>query len=213
MTPAERMYTYAQSQQISMQTGLIGHLRADMDVTGTGFFTSWFDFRESLKTSEFKAEFDEVINACRFNEQYGGILSSRERMKKYCRNHLEAGFDGSYCTEYGFRVDTENYSYMMRLNPQKADYELYCFCYKREYLDRHMRNAEKGIRFIDSNYNELFHISDGGKVMIITSNNERLEHTCRYIDDTHVEVGRNLYHICEFAEHMERFGNKVVPLS
>ena len=62
MIEAEDKYTFRQSTQISMQTGLIGHLRADMDTDGNGFFSSWFDFREELKTDEFKAEFDEVIN-------------------------------------------------------------------------------------------------------------------------------------------------------
>lgn len=38
ITPAERMYTYAQSQQISMQTGFIGYLRADFGSTGKEFF-------------------------------------------------------------------------------------------------------------------------------------------------------------------------------
>ena len=60
MIEAEDKYTFRQSTQISMQTGLIGHLRADMDTDGKGFFSSWFDFREELKTDEFKAEFDEV---------------------------------------------------------------------------------------------------------------------------------------------------------
>lgn len=34
---AEDKYTFRQSTQISMQTGLIGHLRADMDTDGNGF--------------------------------------------------------------------------------------------------------------------------------------------------------------------------------
>lgn len=37
----EQKYTFAQSQQISMQTGLIGYLRADMDSSGKGFFSSY----------------------------------------------------------------------------------------------------------------------------------------------------------------------------
>ena len=65
MIEAEDKYTFRQSTQISMQTGLIGHLRADMDTDGNGFFSSWFDFREELKTDEFKAEFDDVINSLR----------------------------------------------------------------------------------------------------------------------------------------------------
>lgn len=60
MIEAEDKYTFRQSTQISMQTGLIGHLRADMDTDDNGFFSSWFDFREELKTDEFKAELDEV---------------------------------------------------------------------------------------------------------------------------------------------------------
>ena len=60
MIEAEGKYTFRQSTQISMQTGLIGHLRADMDTDGNGFFSSWFDFREELKADEFKAELDEV---------------------------------------------------------------------------------------------------------------------------------------------------------
>ena len=71
MIEAEDKYTFRQSTQISMQTGLIGHLRADMDTDGNGFFSSWFDFREELKTDEFKAEFDDVINSLR---EEGDIL-------------------------------------------------------------------------------------------------------------------------------------------
>ena len=41
MIEAEDKYTFRQSTQISMQTGLIGHLRADMDTDGNGFFSSW----------------------------------------------------------------------------------------------------------------------------------------------------------------------------
>ena len=37
VTLPERSYTYSQSQQISMQTGFIGYLRADMDSNGEGF--------------------------------------------------------------------------------------------------------------------------------------------------------------------------------
>lgn len=65
MIEAEDKYTFRQSSQISGQTGLIGYLRADMDTDGNGFFSSWNDWRKDLKTDEFKAEFDEVINSLR----------------------------------------------------------------------------------------------------------------------------------------------------
>lgn len=37
MTPEERNYCYSQSQQISMQTGLIGHLRGTWAATAKAF--------------------------------------------------------------------------------------------------------------------------------------------------------------------------------
>ena len=123
MIEAEDKYTFRQSTQISMQTGLIGHLRADMDTDGNGFFSSWFDFREELKTDEFEAEFDEVINSLR---EEGDILHNRRALAKYCyctpqsRMQEEPGY-------YGVRVDTKKYAYLLRLNPDRGEYNLYCY--------------------------------------------------------------------------------------
>lgn len=211
MTPAERNYCYSQSQQISMQTGLIGHLRADMDSNGKGFFSTFFDFRADLKSEDFKAEFDEVINALRFDENYGGALKDRSALAAYCRRTPESSFCGDG-REFGFRADTEQYSYMLRLNPNRGEYNLYCYCYQRKWLDRHLQQAERGIRFINPNYKELFRIPDGDKIRIIQPDGTHFDRTCRYIDEYHLEVGSGLYHICQLAELMERNGNTVIPL-
>ena len=206
-TKAERMYTYSQSQQISMQTGCIGHLRADMDTNGEGFFSSWDDFRKDLKTQEFKDEFDSVLNAMREN---GGLLSNRTALSKYCYSTPASDFgDGR---EFGVRVDTDVYSYLMRLNPHKGEYNLYCYCYRKDWLDDHLKQAERGIRFIDPNYNEKFRLQDGGTIRVQCTDGTRFDEPCRYIDNYHLEVGRNLYHICEFAERMEQCGNTVKPV-
>ena len=113
---------------------------------------------------------------------------------------------------YGVRVDTEQYAYLLRLNPNKGDYDLYCYCYERQWLDNHMRKAEKGIRFITPDYKELFRLADGDSIRIKPPDGEESDRVCRYIDDYHVEVGQNLFHICEFAEIMQRNGNTVIPL-
>lgn len=207
LKPEERNYTYKQSQQISMQTGCIGHLRADMDTNGMGFFSSWDDFRRDLKTQAFKDEFDSVINTLR---EDGGILSNRSTLSKYCYSTPDSAFGND--REYGVRVDTEKYAYLMRLNPHKGEYNLYCYCYEREWLDRHLRNAERGIRFISSDYTELFRLKDGDQIRIIDEDGTMADRICRYIDEYHVEVGNNLFHICEFAERMEQNGNTVIPL-
>ena len=70
----------------------------------------------------------------------------------------------------------------------------------------------KDIRFIDSHYKDLFRIPDGGTIRITFSNGEKADRTCTYIDDYHVKVGNNVFHICEFAERMEQNGNKVEPV-
>ena len=171
LTEAERKYTFSQSQQLSMQTGLIGYLRADFGSNGNEFWTTWNDFRKDLKTDDFKKD----------------------------RNH------------YGVRVDTERYSYLMRLNPNRGEYNLYCYCYQKEWLNNHLKNAERGIRFIDPHYQEQFRIADGEKISIKLGDGKTMERTCRYIDDYHLEVGTNLYHICEFAELCERNGHTVEP--
>ena len=115
------------------------------------------------------------------------------------------------------RADTQKHAYILRLNPQEGDYNLYCYCYRKDWLDRHLKNAEKGIRFIDPNYKELFRIEDGDKVRYSTRSGETRQMTCRYIDDYHFEAnsyrGNNLYHICEFAELYQNHGcHGIIPL-
>lgn len=208
LTEKEDKYTFSNSMQISMQCGLIGHLRADMDSDGNGFFSSWEDYRKELKTDEFKDEFDKVINSLR---EEGDILYNRKALAKYCYSSPQAKMNNEQ-DYYGVRVDTEKYAYLCRLNPNKGEYNLYCYCYIKDWLDKHIRSAEKGIRFITPEYKEKFRISDGEKIRITFSDGEVKDRVCRYIDDSHMEVGDDLYHICEFAERMEQCGATFIPL-
>lgn len=206
----EKMYTYSQSQQISMQTGLIGYLRADMGTNGNEFFSTWNEYSEKLKTQGFIKEFDYVINSLRED-----FLKDRAALAKYCNEHPESSYGKDSLgnvREYGVRVNTDNYAYLLRLNPHKGEYNLYCYCYIKDRLDNHLHEAEKGIRFITPRYKEIFRIPDGDIIRITTPSGEKLDRTCRYIDEYHVEVGRNLYHICQFAEMLEGNNSKVIPL-
>ena len=206
-TPAERFYFYANSQQISMQTGLIGHLRGDFGNSGDQFYSNFFDFNPRLKTPEFVAEFDTVINSLRENEVYHGILANRSKMASFCAKMATKENTLSDYPHYGYRVDSEDYAYLVRIFPLKGDYNFYVYCYIKTWLDRHIENAKKGIRFIDSSYNEKFRVADGTRVRLITAGGESRDMTVRYIDEYHIETtgswGTNLYHICEFAERFE----------
>ena len=63
---------------------------------------------------------------------------------------------------------------------------------------------DKQIRFIDSSYNELFTIPDGGHIFIIDKNGESMKATCKYIDDYHTEIDGKCYNILQWARIMER---------
>ena len=208
----EARYSYRNSQQISSQTGLIGYLRADMGTNGNEFWSTWNDYRKDLKTDDFKSEFDDVINSFR---EKGQFLSDRQTLSRFCddsQNALEFGERYGAGRDYGVRVNTQDYAYLMRLNPHKGEYNLYCYCYRKDWLDHHLERARRGIRFINPHYKELFRIPDGDHIRITYPDGSYKDRTCRYIDDSHVEVDDNLYHICEFAEIMESNGNTVVPL-
>lgn len=206
--PVEELYTYRQSQQICMQSGFIGYMRADFGSNGKQFFSSWNEFNKTLKTPEFAADLDYIINDLRSKDC---MFHDREKLNTFCIMHPEwkMGGDREY---YGVRVDTTNYAYMLRFTPRQGDYNIYCHCYKREWLDKHLENAERGISFIDPNYKEQFKIPDGDSIRITYQDGTTADRTCRYIDDYHLEVGNELYHICQFAELMQKNGNEIIPL-
>ncbi len=72
-------------------------------------------------------------------------------------------------------------------------------------------DEKKMIRFIDSNYNDLFSVPDGGTVHLTFSNGEKADKSCKYIDPTHFEAANHCWHICEFAERMERNQTRYAP--
>ena len=208
LSAEERKYTYTQSTQIAAQTGCIGHLRADLG-RGEAFFSSWEDHGGDEKTQAFKDEFDSVINTLRKD-----FLKSRSDLSKYCYAHPESSFGND--REWGIRVNTAQYSYLMRLNPNKGEYSLYCYCYRRDWLDHHLEKARRGIRFITPYYEEKFRVPDGDQIRINYPDGDIRDRTVRYIDDYHVEIGggfaSNMYHICELAETLEQNGGTVIPL-
>ena len=195
----------------SRESECIGHLRGDFG-SGQEFYTSWFDHRSEYKTDEFKTELDEVVNTLREKD---GLLCTRDSMTKFCYQRPEAEFEGNYCAEYGFKVQTPQHTYMLRCNPNYGDYNFYLYAYVSRFLEHHMEKAKQGIRFITPGYKELFRIPDGDHIRILCSDGSHMDRSCRYIDEYHVEIGSdwdNLYHICQFAEMMERNGNAVIPL-
>ena len=134
--PEEIPFSYTQSQNDNIESGCIGFLRGDFDTSGKGFYSTWEDKVKFLKTDEFKREFDDVINSLRFG--YGELLKDRSSLSAYCQNNPDGVIEGNYTKEYGFRVDTDEHSYILRCNPTKGDYNFYVYAYDRETFEKHL---------------------------------------------------------------------------
>ena len=68
-----------------------------------------------------------------------------------------------------------------------------------------MDEKDHSIRFINSNYDTLFRIPDGG-IVEVRFPDRAFSAKCEYLDDYHTMVGDTVFHICEFAEMVERQG-------
>lgn len=209
LTEAEQKYAYEQSMQIRMQTGSIGVMHGGYK-SDKKFYSRFHDLNERWKTGEFEEGLENFLNILRSDKD--GFMRNLDTMREYASCHPQNAFPGKEGTEYGLRADTEKYAYVMRCNPAKENDNVEIHCYVKEWLDHHIREAEKGIRFINSRYSELFRIADGEKIEVTNSVGEKSEYVCRYIDEYHTEVGNNLYHICQFAEIMERNGSEYTPV-
>lgn len=214
-TQTERLYAFDQNVRIAGQCGSPGYLFGELDKTLSVFFHNWMQNDANENTPEFKAEFKAVLDMLRFDEQYGGILENRTAMTVYCHDHPEGRFhDGR---DYAFRADTKDYAYLIRCIPDgDDDNHVYIHPYRRECLEHHMKQAEKGIRFITPQRKEKFRVPDGERIQITTSGAGTRVNTVRYVDDYYFELvtdrGSYLYHIHEFAKWLERHDGKVIPL-
>ena len=212
--PAEFLYLQEQHKQIAERCGNPGYLRGRLDNDGSVFAHSWEPIIEAHNTPKFKAEFNAVLDMLRFDERYGHVLENRAAMISYCLGNTEGKLpDGN---EYAFRADTKGYSYLIRCIPAGEDHQVYIYPYRRDCLDRHMKQAEKGIRFVTPAGKKKFVISDGEKIQITTSGAGTRINTARYVDNCHFEVvtdhGSYLYNNREFAEWLKRHEGSVIPM-
>ena len=69
---------------------------------------------------------------------------------------------------------------------------------------------ERSIRFITTDYEELFRIPDGGTVLV-TFPDRQFAEKCSYIDDYHMKVGSTVYHICQYAEILKQNSGRCEP--
>ena len=66
------------------------------------------------------------------------------------------------------------------------------------------------LRFINSSYDEQFRLPNGGKIEVEYPD-RTFSAKCEYIDDYHAYIGTEVYHMCQFAEILERGGGVCSP--
>jgi len=127
------LFYSARMPERDIETGCIGHLRADFGDEGNNFWSSWVDHDAGLKTQLFKNEFDDIIN----NLREKGILKNRYSMSVYCYDHHpQAKIEDGRDNNYGFKIKTNNHIYYLRCNASRGDYNLYCYAYERNRLEK-----------------------------------------------------------------------------
>ena len=160
---------------------------------------SYLHLKETVTQTGFAYEtFDKATGAA----QHTGLITYEEMLENPIRNPLacarvmalqEIGLKGEVVSEVALRT----------LEQIKEA--------RRAYRKEHPEDAhDHSIRFITSDYNELFRIPGGGKVQIDYAGRHFVS-PCVYIDDYHTRIAGRVYHICEFAEMMERGGGTVAP--
>ncbi len=103
--------------------GAIGYMRADFGRDGREFWSTWFDSQPHLKTSAFKNEFEDVINALRGDGQEPPC-ASRANLEAFCETN----------SADSYTVRTTDFSYYFRFRPMRAHYDIYCYAYDNRYL-------------------------------------------------------------------------------
>lgn len=69
----------------------------------------------------------------------------------------------------------------------------------------------KAVRFIDSEYRQLFTVPDGGNIVLTQPDGTRDTLPCRYIDNSHALINGFAFHIHQFAMIQEQKGVVYMP--
>jgi hypothetical protein len=205
-TAAERLYAAKQPHQIALQSDYIGCMKVDVSRDGHAF--CWENHRTDLKTDLFDGTFDAVFDAFIDEALFDHFMASDEDLRNFCEMQEDA-MDPETGECY-FRADRGAYSYLLACDPSSGEVDFYC--YLKRNLDFHKKRAENGIRIVNANYKEQFRLRDGEKLLFVSPQTGETIYTCRYIDDSHLMVGENLYHSLEFGELIKRANGQVQPV-
>lgn len=202
LTEEEELYAAENSREIRDRTLYIGEVlfsAYEEENRFTPYDTRWLspDFEGDLHAVRAKIE--------------SRLSDGGEELERLSRGEAVASV-AEPRNSYGVRIDTGEYAFLFRFLPIYD--EAVCYCYEAKWLDKHIAEARRGIRIIDSPGNEPLRLKDGDGIVEFDKRHPGPEsYVCRYIDDTHFEMGERIYDIAQYAEYIERNGISVKRLA
>lgn len=139
-----KQYTYVGGTNEKIRAGCIGILSGRLDDDETGVHAVWQTLNSELRTPDFMTEFDDIINLLRIRKDKNpGLFYTRKHLEHFCRSRQESYQFCKGSVLYGFRVDTENYVYLFKLDPRSNGEHIKCYCYSKELLAKHIAEGKR----------------------------------------------------------------------
>lgn len=186
---------YAQIQQHCLidATGAVGYFCGDADLPWNG----WTTLNNARYNNAARTDIKTVmrhIEKQEFNPVSGsGIINCFDAIRAVCEAKLFCDEE----VERVFRLDTDKYTYMIRLLASVNhidDDNYFIYCYARNEFDNHLTKARNGITFFRSKDEPMFAITDGDDVAILdVKGNVKNVFPCRYVSDTAYMIGTEVH--------------------
>ena len=178
--------------------GLVGYLRGDFGRDGKEFHHTWFNNNEKLNNSNFKEDFDKIMETLRER-----LLTDRDWMRSVAYNHPDAKIVSESTSSYGMFVETERYEYDIRTITEDGNYDFYIYCYDKNYQEPQYLNSR---RFRDEDGKLTEQMDDIAKKTFAEARNY-------YINGDRYESNGDIYTFKVTDESMffeDRYGGKVL---
>lgn len=127
-----RTLSFVAEREVMESTGFIGYFRGHYE--NETLWQKFFWSQLMPMTKDFADDFRSMLNS---QKQFKDLDS----MRGYCSECKEAQFINEGNTEYAARIDTNNYSYLLRMLPEQGN--LFAFCYNKEKLNEYLKSEKR----------------------------------------------------------------------
>ena len=193
-----RPENFFRNDKVEQTKGLVGYVRGDFGRDGKDFHHTWFNNNEKLNNSNFKEDFDKIMETLRER-----LLTDRDWMRSVAYNHPDAKIVSESTSSYGMFVETERYEYDIRTITEDGNYDFYIYCYDKNFQEPQYLNSR---RFRDEDGKLTEQMDDIAKKTFAEARNY-------YINGDRYESNGDIYTFKVTDESMffeDRYGGKVL---